>query len=158
MEDKGFDLALRAFAALASRHPQARIVIAGDGPERAVLATLAHALGIAERVDILGWVHPDGVAALIDAATIVVIPSRREPAGLVPLEAALRGRPVTDPSVSLDAALVALSGRVRLREGCNRTAEDIVTELWEAVFGRRASEGGDGEGKGGAPTGATTSR
>jgi MoxR-like ATPase len=69
----------------------------------------------------------------------------------------LRGRPVSDPSVSLDAALVALSGRVRLREGCNRTAEDIVTELWEAVFGRRASEGGDGEGKGGAPTGATTS-
>ena len=70
----------------------------------------------------------------------------------------VRGRPVTDPSVSLDAALVALSGRVRLREGGGRTSEEIVTELWEAVFGRRAHGEGDGEGKAGAPTGATTSR
>ncbi len=33
--------------------------------------------------------------------------------------------------VPLDAALVALSGRVRVREGSARTAEEIVTELWE---------------------------
>jgi MoxR-like ATPase len=70
----------------------------------------------------------------------------------------LRGRTVADPSVSLDAALVALSGRVRMREGSSRTPEDIVTELWEAVFGRRTSDASDGEGKGGAPTGATISR
>ena len=67
----------------------------------------------------------------------------------------LRGLPVGHPSVGLDAALVALSGRVRLREGTTRTAEEIVTELWQEVFGR--VEGGDGEGKGGAPTGATSS-
>jgi MoxR-like ATPase len=71
---------------------------------------------------------------------------------------ALRGRPVDDPSVSLDAALMALSGRVRVREGAARTAEDIVTELWETVFGRRAGHAEDGEGKGGAPIGAITSR
>lgn len=67
----------------------------------------------------------------------------------------LRGLPIGHPSVGLDAALVALSGRIRLREGCSRTAEDIVTELWQEVFGR--VEGGDGEGKGGAPSGATSS-
>lgn len=60
------------------------------------------------------------------------------------------------PSVGLDAAIVALSGRLRLREGSSRTSEGIVTELWEEVFGRTA--GGDGEGKAGAPTGANTSR
>ena len=70
--------------------------------------------------------------------------------------AQVRARPVSDPSVSLDAALVALSGRVRVREGANRTAEDIVTELWEMVFGRRDADGRD-EGKGGAPNGATSS-
>jgi MoxR-like ATPase len=70
----------------------------------------------------------------------------------------LRGRTVADPSVSLDAALVALSGRVRLREGSPRSAEDIVTELWQSVFGRTASGGDGGEGKGGAPIGATNSR
>ena len=68
----------------------------------------------------------------------------------------LRGQPVGNPSVCLDAALVALSGRVRVREGSVRTAEEIITELWQDVFGR--TEAADGEGKGGAPTGATNSR
>jgi len=70
--------------------------------------------------------------------------------------AAVRGRPADSPSVSVDAALVALSGRVRLREGVSRDADDIIRELWESVFGRRAGEEG-GAGKAAAPTGATTS-
>ena len=70
--------------------------------------------------------------------------------------ASVRGLPVLNPSVGLDAAIIALSGRVRLRDGSTRTSEEIITELWQAVFGR--SEGGDGEGKAGAPTGATNSR
>lgn len=68
----------------------------------------------------------------------------------------IRGGSVTEPSVSLDAALVALSGRVRVREGSVRTAEEIVTEIWQDVFGR--AEGDAGAGKGGAPTRGTTSR
>ena len=48
--------------------------------------------------------------------------------------AALRGSTVADADVGLDAALVALSGRLRLREGCGRTADEIVTELWRSVF------------------------
>lgn len=94
VEEKGFDTAIRAFAALQAVVPEARLVIAGDGPQRAALETSAQHLGIAARVDFRGWVHPDATAALIDAATIVVMPSRREPLGLVALEAALRGRPV----------------------------------------------------------------
>ena len=69
----------------------------------------------------------------------------------------VRGQSPESPSVSLDAALVALSGRIRLREGVTRSAEDIVRELWESVFGRVAGEEGDVEGKAGAPTGATSS-
>jgi len=73
--------------------------------------------------------------------------------------AAVRGARPADPSVSLDAALVALSGRIRVREGCGRTADDIVRKLWEAMFGRTGGDGDGGdEGKAGAPTGATTSR
>jgi MoxR-like ATPase len=72
----------------------------------------------------------------------------------------LRGQLPAQPSVGLDAAIVALSGRVRLREGSQRTSEGIITELWEEIFGRVAGDGdgvGD-EGKDGAPTGATNSR
>ncbi len=67
----------------------------------------------------------------------------------------LRGMPPYQPSVGLDAAIVALSGRIRVREGSTRTAEGIVTELWEEIFGRVGA--GDAEGKAGAPTGASSS-
>ena len=71
--------------------------------------------------------------------------------------AELRELPVLAPGVSLDAALVALSGRIRVREGTTRTPEDIITELWESVFNRSTGDsGGDAEGKASAPTGATT--
>ncbi len=66
--------------------------------------------------------------------------------------ASVRGSTVTDREVSLDAALVALSGRVRLREGSTRTTEDVVTELWNEVFAPAAEASG---GKASAPTGAT---
>jgi len=54
---------------------------------------------------------------------------------LVAVELAeLRGVDPLDSDVTLDAALLSLSGRVRLREGTPRTAEEVVTELWERHF------------------------
>ena len=69
--------------------------------------------------------------------------------------ASLRGSSVSDRGVSLDAALVALSGRVRVREGGSRTAEEIITEIWESVFAR--TDGGSGGGKAPAPARGTSS-
>lgn len=66
----------------------------------------------------------------------------------------VRETTITEASVGLDSALVALSGRVRVREGSSRTAEDVVTELWNLVFGPRSDSMSD-TGKAGAPTGAT---
>jgi MoxR-like ATPase len=70
--------------------------------------------------------------------------------------AEVRNEPMDAPGVSLDAALVALTGRVRVREGSSRTAEEIVTELWRAVFQPRPDGGGDQAGKATAPAGAPT--
>ncbi len=67
--------------------------------------------------------------------------------------AAVRGSSAAAGDVSLDAALVALSGRVRLREGSTRSTEDIVRELWTAVFGKQ--DDSTNQGKVIAPTGAT---
>jgi MoxR-like ATPase len=46
--------------------------------------------------------------------------------------AALRRRPVTDDEVALDAARMALSGRIRVHESARRTPEEIIEELWDA--------------------------
>jgi MoxR-like ATPase len=61
----------------------------------------------------------------------------------------LRGLTVNDATVGLDAAMVALSGRVRVREGSSRTAEDVIEEMWRDIFGRVDGDGT--EGKAGAP-------
>ena len=78
--------------------------------------------------------------------------------------AGIRGGSPQDPDVGLDAALAALSGRIRLQEGASRTAEDVVTELWTRVFGSGSGgppgdeaagdgSGGDAAGKAPAPPG-----
>jgi MoxR-like ATPase len=73
--------------------------------------------------------------------------------------AAMRGVSPTDLGVGLDAALVALSGRLRLREGCTRRAEDIVAEIWREVFPRTPSSATEGDqGKVPTPAGATDPR
>lgn len=70
--------------------------------------------------------------------------------------AQLRMANIGDVQVGLDSALVALTGRVRLREGGVRSAEEVITEIWQEVFGH--SRDGDSSGKVGAPIGATNSR
>jgi MoxR-like ATPase len=72
--------------------------------------------------------------------------------------AGLRGGSPQDVALGLDAALVALSGRMRLREGSNRSPESIVTELWHEVFEPADEASADGAGKAQAPTGASSGR
>ncbi len=93
--EKGFDVALRAFAALSPHFPHARLSIVGDGPMRPTLEQQAASLGVAERVSFTGWVKREEIPPLLNSATIVVVPSRnREPFALVALEAAQMARPV----------------------------------------------------------------
>jgi len=89
--------------------------------------------------------HPDvrigsSVRGAIDIAAVA--------ATLAPL----RHSSVTSYDVGLDSAIVALSGRLRLREGLSRNAESVVAELWHHVFGEQQSER---SGKATAPSGAT---
>lgn len=93
--EKGFDLMLEAFAAVRAQQPRARLIVAGDGPERDALETQAQRLGFGPAIQFLGSVHDRLRSALLEQAAVVVIPSRwPEPFPLVALEAAWMGRPV----------------------------------------------------------------
>jgi glycosyltransferase involved in cell wall biosynthesis len=56
-------------------------------------------LRIAGSVDFAGWTAPVDTAALINAASLVLVPSREESLGLVAVEAALLERPVVGSRV-----------------------------------------------------------
>jgi MoxR-like ATPase len=62
--------------------------------------------------------------------------------------AALRGTTPDDGATGLDAALAALSGRLRVHEGGEHQADDIVRELWTGVFGPPTDDLGGEPGKG----------
>ena len=75
----------------------------------------------------------------------------------------LRGRVIDDPGVGLDAALMALTGRIRLHEGGDRTPEDVVRELWQEVLANEEHKPDPSReplvptaGKASAPGGATS--
>lgn len=97
---KGFDLLLRALAAV----PQAHLWLAGTGPEEAALKRLASALGLDRRVRFLGWRGDMGT--LMASADLVVCPSRQEAFGNVVAEAWAAGRPVVASAAPGPAALI----------------------------------------------------
>lgn len=95
---KGFDLLIEAFARMRERTPsgrdgaeqgteEARLVIAGDGPERVALQAQARARGIGDVVDLLGWCTPSEVATVLGGSRALVVPSRSEAFGIAALEA-----------------------------------------------------------------------
>jgi MoxR-like ATPase len=111
---------------------------------RNIKAASLDALWISRAVELVRRtrVHPDlrvgsSVRGAVDFAKVAVS------------LADLRGLTVNDATVGLDAAMVALSGRVRMREGSSRTAEDVIEEMWRDIFGRVDGDGT--EGKAGAP-------
>jgi MoxR-like ATPase len=57
----------------------------------------------------------------------------------------LRGVPTDDWHAGLAASKASLSGRIRLHDGSGRTPEQVVTELYTAVFGAEPEEERPGE-------------
>lgn len=67
--EKGLDTLLNAFALVLNENPEARLTVAGEGPERATLECLADSLGIGGAVDFPGFVDP--LAAMAKADVLV---------------------------------------------------------------------------------------
>src|SRR5579872_510198 len=84
---KGFDFLIEVFSGLEAEFPELDLLIAGEGPERGALEKLIARLGLAGRVVLLGSVPESVVAQVMAGARVVAVPSRREPFGIVALEA-----------------------------------------------------------------------
>ncbi|MBA3429456.1 MAG: glycosyltransferase family 4 protein [Actinobacteria bacterium] len=85
----GLDAAWRV---LAGRLPDARLVLVGSGSQRAIADRLV--LDFPSRVEHHAWLDPNAVAAALDDATLLVLPSWPEGLGRVVIEAFARGRAV----------------------------------------------------------------
>ena len=95
----GIDLALRALALAARRHPRLSASIAGSGPERGRLEALCNELGITDRVRFTGRLDVPEMAALYGEADLVLNPARADNTPNSILEALACGVPVVSTSV-----------------------------------------------------------
>jgi glycosyltransferase involved in cell wall biosynthesis len=66
---------LQAFALTASRLPDARLILVGEGERRRPLERLARELGIRGRVDFVGVQTQEQIAALLRRAAVLLAPS-----------------------------------------------------------------------------------
>ena len=108
------------------------LVVAGDGPERGALESLARTLGLERRVRFLGRVDDEKLALWYRAADVAVVPSLAlEGYGLVVLEALASGTPVIGTDAGgLPEALTGLAADCVVPAGdANRLAERIRAAL-----------------------------
>jgi glycosyltransferase involved in cell wall biosynthesis len=170
---KGFDLLIAAFAGILAEFPNARLLIVGDGPERAALEDAAADLG--ESVVLAG--HSDRVREILAGVNVYVLSSRYEGMANTLLEAMSVGAaivatdvsgtreavrdgkdalvvPPEDPAAIRDAIRKLLgdpdsarslgqSARVRARELFSR--ERMAEGLEEALVGARRGRARAGE-------------
>ncbi len=128
---KNLGVLLEAFAAALAELPDLYLVIAGKDKWRGgTLVERVRALGLAERVRLVGYVPDDDLVALYNLAWGFCYPSRYEGFGLPPLEAMACGT----PTITSDAAsLPEVVGEAALRVG-----PDDVAGLAAAI--RRLAE------------------
>lgn len=81
---KGFDVLLEAFALFTGTHPEWRLELLGEGPERDRLAAMAATLGVASKIRFAGFVDP---APFYQGCAIFVQSSRFEGSSNALLEA-----------------------------------------------------------------------
>jgi glycosyltransferase involved in cell wall biosynthesis len=95
VKEKGIDVLLRAFAIVLKMIPEARLIIAGNGPMRDEVVRLIGELGLGDSVEMPGHVAPPQLERLFGRAWVQAAPSIwAEPFGLVAPEAMMRGTAV----------------------------------------------------------------
>lgn len=99
-KEKNWDLLLRATAISLNNHPNLRLVLLGDGPERRDLEDTAVELEISDRVDFVGEVPFEEVPSYLKAADFFGFASTTETQGLVTMEALAAQLPVVAVNAS----------------------------------------------------------
>lgn len=155
---KGFDILIRSFAALAGKHLNWRLVIYGEGPDRPLLERQRTESGCADRISLPGLTRD--AAGVLRKASLFVLPSRFEGYPNALLEALAQGLPVLatacpggtaeilgngahgvlvppDDVSAMTAALDMMVSTPELREELASRARQAVKGLDVATVGRQ---------------------
>jgi glycogen(starch) synthase len=132
--EKGFQVLIRAVSSLRHRVPGIRCVIAGRGSYLAELQTQLDVEGVADLVELAGFVPDEELRATLQRAGCVVIPSLYEPFGIVALEGMAAGAPTIVARTGGLAEIVDGTGAGLLFEPGN--PQDLALRIEQVLLDR----------------------
>ncbi len=137
-KNKAFDVLIEALAKV----PEAYLCLAGEGPCRGELETLAERRGVKPRIRFVGW--REDTAPLFAAADVLICPSRHEPLGNVVVEAWAHDIPViaaesAGPATLIESGKSGILVPVDDAESLSRAIREL---LLDPRLGERLAKGG----------------
>jgi phosphatidyl-myo-inositol dimannoside synthase len=135
---KGHEDMLTAVARLAPAYPGLRLVVVGEGNDRARLEARAREMGVADRAIFTGFVDTATLSAIYRRCAVFAMPSDGEGFGLVYLEAMRAGKPCVALQGSAAAEIIVDGKTGRLVEAGTEPLDRAFTELLRDPAGTAA--------------------
>jgi len=141
---KGVDSLIKALPLVQRRFPETRLLLIGDGPQRAELMGLCRDLGIEESVKFMGEIPQDLLPEYYSSAQAFVLPSivnekgETEGLGLVLLEAMACGTPVIGSDVGGIPDIIKNGNTGLLAKP--RDPEDLADKIMTVMADKKLAE------------------
>jgi len=135
---KRIDAVVEVFARISRRMP-ARLLLVGDGPEMGTAQRLGKALGVSDRMDVLG--EQEAIIPLLSVSDLFLLPSAQESFGLAALEAMACEVPVVASAVGGVPEVIehGTSGFLHPPDDLDGMAESAVALLTDEALHRRTT-------------------
>jgi len=124
---KGLNILLEAMRRVGEHHPEAKLVITGDGLPRRQLMELAEGLEVPALFT--GHIEGRALAAAYRCADVVVVPGRYEPTGIAALEAMACGRPLVISDVEGLREVVPAGAALRVPVGDPQAVAQAICRI-----------------------------
>jgi glycosyltransferase involved in cell wall biosynthesis len=120
---KGYDLALRALAITKEKIVNQRFLyrIAGSGPDKETLESIAKEVGLFEDLEFVGWLEPEEILNFYRSGDVFLHPSPFDPYGNSVLEAMACGLPI----IGSDRAGSVIDRIEHMKNGLVHRANDV---------------------------------
>ncbi|HOX08443.1 MAG TPA: glycosyltransferase [Planctomycetota bacterium] len=134
---KGVDVLVEAMPQILAQRPATRLAIAGEGVLKDEILKTAKSKGLEGRVRLLGHLSGPVLAAAYRAASLIVVPSRYEPFGMVALEAMCCGTPVAAADTGGLKEVVPADGLTRrfAADNAKALAASVIEALGRSMTG-----------------------
>lgn len=139
---KGVSDLLKAFSTIASRFPEAYLMVVGEGPERSNLDALSKNIGVEKRVIFTGLVKNEDMKSYYSITDVMAFPSYAEGLPNAVVEAVACGKPVVATNVGgiPEVIIPGVNGFLTAVGDVEMLSSNIIRILTDTTLRKRMGE------------------